>query len=158
MKRRGFTLIEIVVSLMITAIMSGVIALSATNINKQTAVKEADKLLHWLSGKIVRADTSGADFKLEFDSGEALITWNPSKPDTASATNKLIYQERLTPSTGCAFRWEYAPSGNYTIYESRTNKFTQGGTIEVTGEGPSHFLVIAVIGSRMRLSDTPPTH
>ena len=154
MRRKGFTLIEIIISLMIMATMSGVFMLSIKDLDKQTAHKEADRLYHWLSSKVVRADTNAADFKLELDSGSAVITWNPSNAQLWTAEGKRTYQETLAPSTGCAFNWENAPSGDAMTYNPRTNQFSAGGTIEITGEGEPRFLVIATTGSRMRLSDT----
>ena len=137
--------------IMIIAITSMVIIVNVNAVSGQSAKREADKLANWLVSRMTIADSQNKAFKLKINStGNVFLHWGESELNEAD-------KEYFSMSKGCTFQLS-APNDKLE-YRPETNNFTQGGHITVTGkEGPTapYYVIIAVIGSRVRVSDTKP--
>ena len=142
--RSAFTLIEIVISLMIMAMMSGIFMLNISTVEKQTANKEAERLAHWISGKIVQANNTGNNLYLVVNQNDAKIYWNQF----------VRIGDTYTASKGCTFSWNINNRTNSIQYATAEGRFYQGATITVTGEGDPYYVIIATLGSRVRVSSS----
>ncbi len=82
------------------------------------------------------------------------IVWNTNQTSLLTEAARQKFTETFPASSGCTYSWN-AP--NDKIYYSHiTNKFSQGATITITGNGDTYYVVIATIGGRIRVSDTKP--
>lgn len=64
-RRRGFTLVEILIVLLILSLMAGVVGLSAVCKSEPSSVRqEAESLAHWLSNRMTRARLEGVGFRI----------------------------------------------------------------------------------------------
>ncbi len=153
MRRRAVSIVELSIGLVVMALLAMQISLS-TNISTHTPKREAEKLAKKLHSLILKSDTTQTHFKVEIEPAHMFIVWNTNKTSlfTEAARNK--FTETFPASAGCTYSWN-APNDK-VYYSHITNKFSQGATIKITGEGDPYYVVIATIGSRVRVSDTEP--
>ncbi len=138
------TITELLTGLTILIILAGVTSLSP-NIYRQTSKREAEKIYATLLNCMHKADRERVSFKLEVEEQQLKICWYTPGADT---------YEKFPVSRGCSYAW--VGSHDDVIYSYFSNSFAQGGHIIVQGKGPLHYVIISTIGSRIRLSDTPP--
>lgn len=148
MKRKAFTMMELMMAIVIIALTSLVVIVSVNKVSGQSAKREADKLAHWLVTRMSIADSTKRPFLLKIQQQKPVIFWDNNEADPQ---NKKTFDE----NTKCTFsmnieKLEYAPI---------RNDFSPGGTITVTGkEGPTapYYVILNAIGARVRVSDTAP--
>ena len=153
MKHRAVSLLELTIGIALLMLMAAQISLS-TNFYTQTSKREAERLAKKLSSLILKADQSKIHFKVEIESDHMFIVWNTNKTSLFTKEAREKFTETFSASSGCTYSWN-AP--NDKIYYSHiTNRFSQGATITITGKGKPYYVIIAVIGSRIRISDKKP--
>ena len=141
-KRPGVLLIEFLIGLTLLLISAGTISMNAS-LGTPTAKSEAEKLFAKLSNCMIIADNTKTHFQLELESEKIIIHWGAER------------QEEYKAGHNCSYSWN--ASGTDAAYSYVTNRFNKGFTITVTGKGDPYYVVIAVIGSRIRVSDTKPS-
>ena len=151
MKRPGLLIIELLIALMVLAITAGAFTLRA-DMWTITAKREAEKIFAKLSSLMLKADRTHTHFQLNVDDGKIRIQWNIEY--TNLVKGKYRFVENLPASKGCKYSWN-AP-GDVIYYSYITNMYSQGTTITVTGRGKPYYVIIATVGSRVRISDTRP--
>lgn len=145
MKRAGFTLIELVIAIAILAITAATLSLNPDSF-KHTAKQEAERLAAKLSSLMLKADSTHKHFEIKINKNKMLITWKEKKSS---------YKDKdFEPEPGCSISWN-APGDNLT-YSYLTNRYAQGATITVNGKGGPYYVIIATIGSRVRISNVAP--
>ena len=153
MKRRAVSIVELSIGIALMMILASQITLS-TNISTQTPKREAEKLAKTLSSLVLKASKTQTHFKVEIESDHMFIVWNTNETSLFTEEARKKFTETFPASSGCTYSWN-AP--NDTVYYSHiTNRFSQGATITITGKGDPYYVVIAVIGGRVRVSDTKP--
>ncbi len=153
MKRPAVSMIELILGMMLLALMASQLSLS-TNLYKHTPQREAERLAKKLSSLMLKADQTQTHFKVEIESDHMFIVWNTNETSLVTEEARHKFTETFPASSGCTYRWN-APNDK-VYYSHITNKFSQGATINVNGEGNTYYVVIATIGSRVRVSDTRP--
>ena len=151
MKRTGFTMLELVISIAILAIMAAALTLNLASI-KFTAKHEAERLAAKISSLMLKADKTRTHFQINLYENKIRFKWNNNYSDIKNDKNFFI--EDFEAGKGCSFSWN-APS-DVLYYSYITNKFSQGATITVKCEEKNYYVIIATIGSRVRVSDTKP--
>ena len=155
-KRKGFTIVEMAIVILILGIMASVMTFSP-EIAKQTAKREAERLQKYIYKMVDIADRRHMNFELEIgpivETGkiELKIRWINS-----SKTNPYGNYETFTPTAGCSYRFtKTTTSIKYNARNKRPNPF---GTIEVTdANGEKHYVIFAGVNEgRIRLSETEP--
>ena len=154
MRRSGFTLIELIIGIAIMILLAGIFEVNP-NIGKHTSKHEAQRLFSKLSNIINKADMTQTDFHVIINKNKVTIQWDINRwryhlgrRDTDGTKSEPFYA-----SKGCKYHMNISQLN----YSSITNRFTPGTTITVYGErGAPYYLVIPVLGSRMRLTDTHP--
>ncbi|MBQ3403639.1 MAG: prepilin-type N-terminal cleavage/methylation domain-containing protein [Synergistaceae bacterium] len=141
--RRGFTVVEVLVCLVVMAIMAAAMTI-APGTTKQTAEREAQRVMMWLYRQIDRADRLHTYFAITPDVDHILILW---KGDATT-------QDRsFTPTAGCSYSKNF---GSIT-YNSQIKRFINGGHISVhASDGGVYYVIIAPQEGRIRISDTQP--
>ena len=153
MKRPAVSIVELSVGIALLIFLAAQVSLS-TNISTHTPKHEAEKLAKKLSSLMLKADNSHTHFQIDIDSDKMTVQWNTSTTSTFTQADRDKFTEEFPAGSGCTYSWN-AP--NDTIrYSHITNKFSQGATITITGKGDPYYVVIATIGSRIRVSDTKP--
>ena len=145
-------MIELMIALLIMAITAGAFSLSL-DIWTITAKREAERLFAKLSNLMLKADMTQTHFQLEVDSEKIRVQWNSEY--TNLVKKKYLFVENITASKGCSYSWN-APS-DILYYSYITNRYSQGTTITVTGRGKPYYVIIAAVGSRVRISDSKPS-
>ena len=153
MKRRAVSFVELVIGMTLLILLASQISLSA-NFHVHTPKREAEKLAKKISSLILKADQSQIHFKLEIEPDHMFIVWNTNETSLVTPEAREKFTETFPASTGCTYSWN-APNDK-VYYSHITNKFSQGATITITGKGDPYYVVIAAIGSRVRVSDTKP--
>ena len=154
MRRRAVSIVELAIGIALLVLLASQVSLS-TNLYKQTQKREAERLAKKLSSLMLKADKTQTHFQIDIASENLLIQWNTSETSKVTQQAREIFTEEFPASSGCTYSWN-AP--NDKIYYSHiTNKFSQGATITVKGDGDPYYVVIATIGSRVRVSDTKPS-
>ena len=137
------TLTEIIVGVAILTLLAGVTNLSP-DLYKHTSKREAERVYAKLSSCMLEADRTHISFKLEVETDRLKIIWQKPNTSQAQAT------EYFDAKPGCSYSWN-APHDEL-LYSHVQNRYTQGTTITIMGKGEPHKIVIATIGSRIRLS------
>ena len=151
MKRKGLMMIELMIALMIITISAGMFTLRA-NFWTVTPKREAERLFAKLSSLMLRSARTQTHFQLVLWPEKIVVQWNSEYTDITH--NKERFVEDINASNGCSYSWN-AP--NDVIYYSYiTNKYSQGATITITNGDNKYYVIIATIGSRIRISDTTP--
>lgn len=152
MKRKALLLIELLIGMVIIAILAGVTALN-TDLWSITAKREAEKIAAKLNSLMLQSDNMKKFFRFTIDKdGKRLIIQWDNEPEFLKP--RYTDEEYLYADKGCSFSWRYAHDP--TTYSYVKNKFNGGATITVTGKGPTYYVVIAAIGSRVRVTNTDP--
>ena len=149
MKRTGFTMLELVIAIAILGIMATALTLNSSSFQqtaKQTAKHEAERLAAKIQSLMLKADRTHTHFQIKIYDNKMSIQWNKN-----SSTEK---DKDFEANPGCSLSWNV--SANILYYSYITNKFTQGATITVNGKGDPYYVIIATIGSRVRVSKTKP--
>lgn len=110
---------------------------------KYTAKSDAERLAAKLSSLMLKADRTHSQFQLNIVNNKLVITWRRKNSSV---------EEKFEPNPGCSFSWNV----DVLYYSYITNKYSQGATITVTGKGDPYYVIIAVIGSRVRVSNVEP--
>ena len=153
MKRRAVSIVELSIGVALLVLLATQVSLS-TNLYTQTPKREAERLAKKLSSLILKADKTQTHFKLEIESDHMFIVWNTNQTSLLTEAARQKFTETFPASSGCTYSWN-APNDK-VYYSHITNKFSQGATITITGNGDTYYVVIAAIGSRVRVSDTKP--
>ena len=153
MKRRAVSIIEFSIGIALLALLASQITLS-TNLSTQTPKREAEKLAKKLSSLMLKADKTQTHFKVEIHTDHMFIVWNTNETSLVTEEARRKFTETFPASSGCRYSWN-APNDK-VYYSHITNKFSQGATITIEGKGEPYYVVIATIGSRVRVSDTKP--
>ena len=136
--KKAMSLVELLVGLTILAVIWGAVSMNA-EVSKQTAQREAEKVHKFLTSLILRADAKRQNFNLGVQTNEIQAYFGS---ETFG---------KLDASPGCSYEWN-APSGSLTYYPSKGNFNNQGATITVKGRKGPYYVIIAVIGGRIRIS------
>ena len=153
MKRRAVSIVELSIGIALLILLASQVSLS-TNLYKQTPKREAERLAKKLSSLMLKADKTQTHFKVEIESDHMFIVWNTNETSLVTEAARKKFTETFPASSGCTYSWN-APNDK-VYYSHITNKFSQGATITVQGDGNPCYVVIATIGSRVRVSDTKP--
>ena len=151
--KHGFTLIELIIGIAIMILLAGIFEINP-NIGKQTSKDEAQRLFSKLSSIVNKADLTQTDFHIIENADEVTIFWDVNLwRNWLNKRDPKQKIEKFYASKGCKYHMNIKELN----YSSITNRFTPGTTITVYGErGAPYYLVIPVLGSRMRLTDTHP--
>ena len=142
------------IGMLILAITAGAFVLSS-DIWTITAKREAERIFAKLSSLMLKADRTQTHFKINVEQDKIRIQWNSEYTDLVN--KKYLFVENIIASKGCSYSWNLSNTLLDAIYYSYiTNSYSQGVTITVTGRGNPYYIIIAVVGSRVRLSDTHP--
>ena len=156
MKRRAVSIIEFSIGIALLVLLASQIALS-TNLSTQTPKREAEKLAKKLSSLVLKADKTHTAFEIHIDSQEAnkmTVQWNTPTTSIMTQHDRDIYTEDFPASSGCTYSWWKSTSK--LLYSPAKSTFTIAGTIAVKGKGDTYYVIVAAIGSRVRVSDVPP--
>ena len=151
MKRKGLLIVELLIALLILSITAGAYTLRA-DLWTVTAKREAEKLFATLSNLMLKADRTRTHFQIDVGSDRIRIQWNSEYTNLVNKKN--LFVEYIQASKGCTYSWN-APA-DILYYSYITNRYSQGATITITGKDTRYYVVIATVGSRIRLSDTHP--
>ena len=149
MKRRAVSIVELSIGIALMMILASQITLS-TNISTQTPKREAEKLAKKLSSLMLKADKMHVPFTLTLETDKMIIQWNTST--TSLFHNRNI--ERFPASSGCTYSWN--GEKKQITYTPENTTFTQSDTIKIEGNGEPYYVIPALFGSRVRVSDVPP--
>ncbi len=144
MRRRAVTLTELTVGIAILSLLAGAFTLSP-NLWRHTAKHEAERLAAKITAMTRKADATRTNFILTIDRNIMNVEWG---------TKAGRRDETFRAHTGFVYYWN-APNNKLT-YSHTKNTFTGGTTISVQGKGESYYVIIAVNGGRIRVSDTHP--
>ncbi len=149
MKYRAFSLAELLISMLILAIMTGAFTLG-TNIGRNTAKREAEKIVARLHSMTERAARQRANFKMTIDNGSEInFVWQLAGKSMQDSTDTPY-----TASKGLSLSWN-APNQILTYKASDSDFSHQGATITITrDDGQKHYVVIST-GGRVRVSVQP---
>ncbi len=146
-KRKGFTIVEMAIVILILGIMASVMTFSP-EIAKQTAKREAERLQMFLSSMEDTADRRHMNFDIEVgpivETGQVVVTinWGSEK----------YPKPKLEPSVGCSYENKLANKKG--TYNARNKRFNAGGTITVIGADGECDVIIATTEGRIRISET----
>ena len=147
------SIVELAIGIALLMLLAAQISLS-TNLYTQTPRLEAERLAKKLSSLMLKADKTKTHFQIKIASDKMSIQWNTNETSINTQEDRDKFTEDFPASSGCTYKWN---AYNEVIYYSHiTNKFSQGATITVEGEGDPYYVVIATIGSRVRVTDTKP--
>ena len=161
MRRKAFTLTEVVIAILVLGIMAASLTLSP-NSARQTAKREADLIVTQLYRLIETANRKHVSFKVLFDGTEqkdyVLVEWQT--PETSQLYNIGYYRE-LKLTKGCSIKNlnNMDSMNRFNLkYSLGDNSFLPPGmTLQVKGQDESiHYIIIYVPGNRLRISDTRP--
>ena len=146
---------ELAIGIALLILLASQVSLS-TNLYSQTPKREAEKLAKKLYSLTLEADRTQTAFEITIDSSKTIITvqWNTSKTSINTKEDRDIYTEEFPASSGCTYEWWKSTSK--LLYSPAKTTFTKAGTIAVKGSGAPYYVIVAMIGSRVRVSDTPP--
>ena len=154
LNRRGFTLIELFIVMVIMIIFASFITMNMDS-QKQTAQQEAEKLAQYLHDVMRKADRRHMKFVIEKATDE--ITWKWLSGNTTYDTEeKLIYKKNPSdsdkPIISANFTLDLSPAPiTYNAYE---NEFEQKSTFTITRNGDSAEYYLHVKEGRLRLSQS----
>ena len=169
MKRKAFTLTEVVIAILVLGIMAASLTLSPDSA-KQTAKREADMIVTQLYRLIETANRKHVSFKVLFNGEEQTeyvdVEWQT--PSTSQLHH--IGYDKLKLSKGCSIKnLNYGESASnasnmnssdteryYLVYRLGDEGFLSTGmTLQVKGQDNSiHYIIIYTPGTRIRTSDT----
>ena len=136
MRRRGFTLIEIVVSLMIMATMSGIFMLNVSMVDKQTADKEAQKVVAYINHNLRKADLRVTRAKFDIGTNTIDVDLSGDVQPTFEASKGCTY-------TTAHLCYNYSYSGYDDIKEE-----SMASTSKTGDELDSDYHIITITDSR----------
>ena len=151
MRRKALLMVELLIAIMIITITAGMFTLNS-KVWTITPKREAERLFAKLSSLMLKADKTKTHFQIVVWPEKIVFQWNSEYTDLVK--QKYMFVEEFTASKGCSYSWN-APN-DIIYYSYITNKYSQGTTITITGKDANYYVIIAVIGSRVRLSDTHP--
>ena len=147
------SIVELAIGIALLMLLAAQISLS-TNLYTQTPKREAERLAKKLSSLMLKADKTKTHFQIKIDDDKMSVQWNTNETSINTQGDRDKFTEDFPASSGCTYKWN---AYNEVIYYSHiTNKFSQGATITISGEGDPYYVVIATIGSRVRVTDTKP--
>ena len=152
-KRRAVSIVELSIGIALLVLLASHITLS-TNLSTQTPKREAEKIAKTLSSLVLKASKTQTHFKVEIESDHMFIVWNTNQTRLFTAEGRKKFTQTFPASSGCIYSWN-APNDK-VYYSHITNRFSQGATITITGKGVPYYVILAAIGSRIRISDTKP--
>ena len=165
MRRKAFTLTEIVIAILVLGIMAGAMTLStgsAKQTAKQTSKLEADRIAAQLYRLIEYANRTHVSFKVLFDGTEQTesvsVEW---QTPTTSQFYHTGYDREIKLSNGCSIKNlnnVSSKSQHNLAYDIGDNSFLPPSmTLQVKAPDESaYYIIIYVPGTRIRTSDTKP--
>ena len=151
--KKGYTLIELLVTVLITAILAGAVTLNS-NIGQPTAKGVAEKIAASIHRVMTKAERIHDDFTIELRGDDIWITWK---------SKGMFYQKDVyiinIPNGFSIERNNFTKS---ITYSSEDNTFdvenTFGTTFTVFRDNDkSHHYIVFYREGRMRTSPTPPS-
>lgn len=145
MRRKGFTLVELIIAIMIMGILAGAMTLNST-MSRQTARKEAEKVALLLSSLTQRADRIKGSFDIVLQDQKGTtdeyqtisVDWHVGK--------LLGLSLPLKASTGCSFsgvvNYSVLKYPNGVLVKTVKTEEANAGCIKVKGAGESPYYVI----------------
>ncbi|GHS98590.1 hypothetical protein AGMMS50276_20670 [Synergistales bacterium] len=134
-RRAGFTLVEVLTSLIILSAFYGASLLSMNSFGDGFSEKEARRFAQWFSGLVTKANLSKRSFTL---------TCSPSaKTKTISVEWQFpTEKEKYTSLYDCVFI-RYNASAYDSVYTPQWNTFTPAATIRVSHGRENHYVIIS---------------
>lgn len=145
-KRKGFTLVELIISLLVMSITYAAMSMSSAAA-KQTAEHEAERLAAYIYRLMDKADMLHNNFYIVTAPGYILVNWGDA--DSVDTSFKA--------TAGC--RYESNFWGGKLKYNSRKRRFNNGGKITIKdSQGGVYYVIIAgITEGRIRISPTDDT-
>ena len=159
MRRKAFTLTEIVIAILVLGIMAAAMTLSPGSA-KQSAKREADRIVAQLYRLIEYANRTHVSFKVLFDGTEQTesvpVEW---QTPTTSKFYHIGYDRELKLTNGFSIKNlnnMSSASQHNLVYGIGDNSFLPPSmTLQVKAPDESvHYIIIYVPGTRIRTSDT----
>ena len=157
MRRNAFTLTEIVIAILVLGIMAGAMTLNSGSA-KQTAKREADRIVMQLYRLIETANRKHVSFKVLFDGTEqkdyVRIEWQT--PTTSDFYNTGYTELNITKGCSIQNLNNTKMDQSALVYNLKDNGFLPPSmTLQVKAPDESvHYIIIYVPGTRIRTSDT----
>lgn len=141
-KRTGFTLVELIISLLVMSITYAAMSMSSA-VAKQTAEHEAERLAAYIYRLMDKADMLHNNFYIVTAPGYILVNWDSGPEDTS-----------FKATAGCRYESDFW--GGELKYNSRKRRFNNGGKITVKdSQGGVYYVIIAgITEGRIRISPT----
>ncbi len=141
--RKGFTLIEIVVGILVMMLLLTVARLSIT-IEGQSAKREAERVAAYLYRLMQMADRRRQNFDISTFRDHISIKWE----GTASIDTSF------KASPGCEYPKSIAGKLTEITYNAMNRQFNNGGTITINGaDGKTSEVTLGTTEGRIRISD-----
>lgn len=150
-RHQAFSLVEALTGLIVIALIIGSMSMKS-GASRQSIRREAERIAAYINSLIQEADKNRNPFTITFGQNTFMINWafkkrNGEYSSSFNRNRKYIISSNVT---------EYK-------YSIKNNNFTQGGTMTLTEITPEdipdknkYYVIIAVIGGRVRTSDNPP--
>lgn len=141
-KRKGFTLVELIISLLVMSITYAAMSMSSAAA-KQTAEHEAERLAAYIYRLMDKADMLHNNFYIVTAPGYILVNWDSGPEDTS-----------FKATAGCSYSSNFW--GGKLRYNSRKRRFKNGGTITVkdSQDGVYYVIIAGITEGRIRISPT----
>ena len=140
-------MVELLIGMLILAITAGAYSFSV-DIWSITPKREAERGFAKLSSLMLKADNTNTNFQIEVEEKRIRVQWNNEY--TNLVNKKHLFVEYIPASKGCS----YSCNVDILYYSCITNKYSQGAVITINGHGKTYYVIIAAVGSRVRISDT----
>ena len=134
-RRKGFSLIELFVAMIIIAVFTSFISVNITS-QSQTAKSEAERVAAYITGLMRKSDRRHIPFTIKINSGDIKTTWKEASDDFA-----------LNPG----FSMEAKPKE--FAYDSNENEFTPNDKITLTKTLDSSVYYVHIRNGRVRASE-----
>ena len=152
-KRHAFSLVEALTGLIVIALIVGAMSMKSGSA-RQSIRREAERIAAYFNRLMQYADRHRNSFKITFSGGKFSITWAFKRRDLIRTPPfKLNPKYRLIPQ---ASRTEIR-------YSLKNNNFLDATTVTLEDiakdniqDKDRYYIIIAVIGGRVRTSDEKP--
>ena len=143
--RKGFTLIEIVVGILVMLLLLTVARLSIT-IEGQSAKREAERVVAYLYRLIQMADRRRQNFDIDTFQDYISVKWEGTGSDEIDTSFKA--------SPGCSYSDNFPGDNGEGTYNAMNRQFNGGATITIEGaDGKKSKIEIASTEGRIKILD-----